>query len=179
MAASAAQLARDGPPPPLPPPPPSKAYKPPPQTTATKRMQKKQREQQERPPRASSANGRQAQPPSNGRPPAVQRQRSLSQPTPVELAPAATPKYGPLSLSTGPSSTPYGQYPTEGSAVGPYGNGGGEAFRPFQSREATMPHRQQRGASPDLPHSEGRNAHHERVLQKGKRGPEDKDCTIS
>ncbi|KAL8286511.1 hypothetical protein RQP46_004528 [Phenoliferia psychrophenolica] len=176
MATAAAQRARDGPPPPsttAPPPPPpkaSKAYKPPPQT---RRMQKKQRDQsqdEQPPPRSASANGKHtlpAQRNENGRPPAVQRQRSHSQPTPVEPGPT----YAQLSLSTGPSAAPYGQYDIP--------NGSGEQFRPIQSGEARMPSRQSRGQSPDLPKSEARDPHHERVLQRGKRGPEDKDCIVS
>lgn len=192
MAAASAQQARNGPP--LPsksqaplPPPPSSPYKPPPQTTATKRMQKKQREQ---PPRPSSAQGKHGQTQGgapyssydieNGRP-EMQRQRSHSQPVPVE--PRAV--YAPLNLSYGAPDSSYSQYPRVASEGGPYGDVGrgiplGETFKPIQPGQARMPTRQQRGASPGLEAQgqEERDAHRERVLQKGKRGPEDKDCLI-
>ncbi|KAK4705004.1 uncharacterized protein P7C70_g1198, partial [Phenoliferia sp. Uapishka_3] len=154
-----------------PPPPPHASYKPP--QSITKRMQKKQRDAPNRP--ASVGTKDKSRTASAGHPqmpPPPQRQRSHSQPHPVDPA---------LSAQSG---APYGQYPVGGpNQNGQYG-GGGESFRPLQPGEVKMPLRQQRGASPP-PNDEAaqggeREAQREKLQKKrGGGGAEDKDCIVS
>lgn len=122
-------------------------------------------------------------------PPPIRRQRSHSQPDPVEPSPYGQPQsYAPLAYGE-PSTSPYGQYDIDPSAPPTqlhqvYGrpapqqrlssNGPG---RPIQAR---MPMRQQVNASPVQAGNEFERAvHRDKVLQRGEAKEKEKDCVVS
>lgn len=125
--------------------------------------------------------------------PTMQRQRSHSQPTPMDPGMRYAPMtYGePDQGGYGAAQNGNGNGNGNGGArsvsdtyggAGRGGESGGNTFRPIQPGQARMPQRQQRSGLGEAVEGEQgqeeRIAHRDRVLLKGKRGPEDKDCIV-